>query len=126
MVYECVCMHVCRVWWIVLCDAAMLQRLPSVSKRNARRLSGLNRRSKLALRGEQASLSHTQHAHQHIAHRSLSGMVGAIKSFFSAYQKKTDFRPDDMAIPGQTEACQKVRVYSKGVYICTSCRYMIG
>ena len=38
-------------------------------------------------------------------------MVGAIKNFLSAYQKKTDFKPDDMAIPGQTEACQKVVSY---------------
>jgi recyclin-1 len=43
--------------------------------------------------------------------RSLSGMVGTIKNFLSTYQKKTDFRPEDMAVPGQTEACQKVVVY---------------
>ena len=38
-------------------------------------------------------------------------MVGAVKSYFSTYQKKTDFRPDDPGVPGQTEACQKVVSY---------------
>ena len=40
-------------------------------------------------------------------------MVNAIKNFLSAYQKKTDFKPDDLvlAVPGQTEACQKLVSY---------------
>ena len=38
-------------------------------------------------------------------------MVGTIKNFLSTYQKKTDFRPDDMGVPAQTEACQNVVVY---------------
>jgi hypothetical protein len=43
--------------------------------------------------------------------RSLTGMVGTIKNFLSSCQKKTDFKPDDMALPGLTEACQKVVAY---------------
>lgn len=43
--------------------------------------------------------------------RSLTGMVGSIKNFLSSCQRKTDFKPDDMALPGQTEACQKVVAY---------------
>lgn len=38
-------------------------------------------------------------------------MVTSMKNYLSAYQKKTDFKPDDMALPGQTEACQKVVAY---------------
>ena len=38
-------------------------------------------------------------------------MVGTIKNFLSSCQKKTDFKPDDMTVPGQTEACQKVVSY---------------
>lgn len=38
-------------------------------------------------------------------------MVGSIKSYLTTFQKKTDFRPDDQAVPGQTEACQKVVGY---------------
>lgn len=38
-------------------------------------------------------------------------MVGSIKSYLATFQKKIDFRPDDQAVPGQTEACQKVVGY---------------
>jgi recyclin-1 len=43
--------------------------------------------------------------------RSLSGMVSSIKSYLSTFQKKTDFKPEDLGMPEQTEACQKVVVY---------------
>ena len=43
--------------------------------------------------------------------RSLTGMVGTIKNFLSSCQKKTDFKPDDMALPALTDACQKVVAY---------------
>lgn len=38
-------------------------------------------------------------------------MVSSIKSFLTNYQKKTDFRPDDLMVSEQTEACHKVVNY---------------
>ena len=38
-------------------------------------------------------------------------MVGSVKSYLAAYQKKTDYRPEDMGVPQQTEACHKVVSY---------------
>ena len=44
-------------------------------------------------------------------HRSLTGMVGSVKNYLAVHQKKTDYRPEDMGVPQQTEACHKVVTY---------------